>query len=195
MTSNSLYPILVQSQASSRAAKTFGLRAAAAPKFGSGGGVGGGVRLTDFEPLSPEVSPHENLFEFTFEKRPLSSNAHYSLQVICCRNIVHRFSCFSKCAMYVSSNLKVTMLHSTLLFTHYQMRSRGIDIIYNPHVIQFMLTRFLFASPSNQSGADCQSASSTQYGMAEGLTKLTWLRRYQMIKKQTKVRFGYSSLI
>ena len=78
------------------------------------GAVGGGVRLSDLEPLSPEVASSENLFEFVFEKRPFSSNAHYSLQVnMCCvqyiilanliaRRSVHLFMMFG-CAEKVCS--------------------------------------------------------------------------------------------
>ena len=57
---------------------------AAMPKLQGGAG---GVRLTDLQPMMEPASPEaaaaaeDNLFEFTFEKRPFSSNAHYSLQV------------------------------------------------------------------------------------------------------------------
>lgn len=88
---NSLYPILVQSQASSRAAKAFGGRpgvmGASLPKFHAGNASGVGVRLADLQPMAetvltePGAATEENLFEFIFEKRPFSSNAHYSLQV------------------------------------------------------------------------------------------------------------------
>ena len=88
---NSLYPVLVQSQASSRAAKAFGGRpgvmGASLPKFHVGNTSGVGVRLADLQPMAETSLPEagaateENLFEFIFEKRPFSSNAHYSLQV------------------------------------------------------------------------------------------------------------------
>ena len=95
LTPKSLYPILVQSQASSRASKNYGVRQGGAPASfmmsaaGSkpDGGVGGGIRLTDLQPMGDQFSSEsssatDNLFEFTFEKRPFSSNAHYFLQVL-----------------------------------------------------------------------------------------------------------------
>ena len=90
----------------------------------------------------------------------------------------------------VTSFSKMLVELASISFS-FQVRSKPIDIIYNPQVFQFLLTRFLLASPVNQSSETVGGGPTSATGMAEGLSRLALLRRYQMIKKQTKVGIGF----